>query len=212
MNKSILTFVLCLSLYFLFVMNVSAETKYIVVSGDTLWEIAQHNGLTLVDILNSNAQVDNPDLIFPGQIIIIPGYERKSNYRKSVQESRLLELTNAKRIQLGKRPFTFDQFLSEAARLKSIDMKKNEYVSHISPIYGDPSLMVRKLEVPFQNVQENLGAGHGTPEELFSAWMNSTVARAKVLDDKATHIGIGYVEGGLHGHYWTMIIANERRK
>lgn len=209
MKKSIFTYGFCLCLYFSLVLTVVAETKYIVVRGDTLWHIAQKNDLTLKSIINSNTQVDNPNLIFPGQVIIIPGYKGKSINKETVNvaENKLLELTNAKRIQLGRKPFTLEKSLSDAARLKSVDMKENEYVSHISPTYGDPSLMVREMKIPYQNVKENLGAGHRTAEELFSSWMNSSVARAKLLDEKATHIGIGYVEGGLHGYYWTMLIA-----
>lgn len=46
---------------------------YRVKSGDTLWDIAQRNGIDLKDLIAANPQIKNPDLIFPGQMINMPG-------------------------------------------------------------------------------------------------------------------------------------------
>jgi spore coat assembly protein SafA len=45
---------------------------YIVVQGDTLFQIAQRFGVTLEALLAVNPQITNPDLIFPGQVICLP--------------------------------------------------------------------------------------------------------------------------------------------
>ncbi len=45
---------------------------YRVVSGDTLYLIAQRSGVTLDALIRANPQIKNPDLIFPGQEICIP--------------------------------------------------------------------------------------------------------------------------------------------
>ncbi len=45
---------------------------YVIQPGDTLFLIAQRFGVTNEDILASNPQITDPDLIFPGQIIGIP--------------------------------------------------------------------------------------------------------------------------------------------
>jgi LysM repeat protein len=45
---------------------------YQVKGGDTLFAIAQKNGITVADILNANRDITNPDLIVVGQTIVIP--------------------------------------------------------------------------------------------------------------------------------------------
>lgn len=45
---------------------------YSVVSGDTLWDIARANGVSLDALIAANPQIANPDLIFPGDRITIP--------------------------------------------------------------------------------------------------------------------------------------------
>ncbi|ADG82559.1 LysM peptidoglycan-binding domain-containing protein [Thermincola potens] len=47
--------------------------RYVVKPGDTLYIIAQRFGVTVADILAVNPQIRDPNLIFPGQVIIIPG-------------------------------------------------------------------------------------------------------------------------------------------
>lgn len=45
---------------------------YTVMSGDTLWKIAQKYNVCLEDILKLNPQIANPDLINVGQSINVP--------------------------------------------------------------------------------------------------------------------------------------------
>lgn len=49
---------------------------YTVVSGDTLFTIAQRFGVSLQALINANPQIPNPNLIFPGQVICIPAAPR----------------------------------------------------------------------------------------------------------------------------------------
>jgi len=46
---------------------------YTVKSGDTLWDIAKARGISLQSLIAANPQISNPDLIYPGQNINIPG-------------------------------------------------------------------------------------------------------------------------------------------
>lgn len=50
----------------------SHEKDYEIKKGDTLWDISQEYGLKVEDILEINPQIENPDLIFPEQIVKIP--------------------------------------------------------------------------------------------------------------------------------------------
>ncbi|MGI5839991.1 MAG: LysM peptidoglycan-binding domain-containing protein, partial [bacterium] len=57
--------------------------RYTVKSGDSLFLIAQRFGTTVNAILSINPQITNPDLIFPGQIICVPGSKDCSAKSKS---------------------------------------------------------------------------------------------------------------------------------
>ena len=55
------------------VVVVPATVKtYVVQSGDTLSGIAEKFAVTLALLEKANPQITNPNLIFPGQLIVIP--------------------------------------------------------------------------------------------------------------------------------------------
>ena len=43
-----------------------------VVSGDTLWGIAKRYGVSLADVISLNPQIKNPNLIYPGEQVVLP--------------------------------------------------------------------------------------------------------------------------------------------
>jgi nucleoid-associated protein YgaU len=47
------------------------QVSYIVKPGDTLWQIGETLKIEVSEISRAN-QLDDPDLIFPGQVLIIP--------------------------------------------------------------------------------------------------------------------------------------------
>jgi len=49
-----------------------AEGVYIVQKGDTLWGIAKRYGVALSALIGANAQIKNPNLIYPGDRVLIP--------------------------------------------------------------------------------------------------------------------------------------------
>ena len=203
--------ILCFSFFFFMVENVSAEIKHTVKSGDTLWEIAEKYKINLDLLIKSNAHIQNPNLIYPLQMIIIPSKSFKlvEKQRMNITEKKLFDLINKYRAETGLSRLTEEQSLVDAARLKVKDMKKRGYISHISPTYGKPNLMLKELGISFQTVNECIGAGHSSSEELVSSWLSSSVNRAIILNDQATHIGIGYHKGGIHGHYWTILVIKK---
>lgn len=50
-----------------------AGGNYTVVKGDTLWDIARAKGVSLSSLIAANPQIKDPNLIFPDQVINIPG-------------------------------------------------------------------------------------------------------------------------------------------
>jgi LysM repeat protein len=53
--------------------SIKATIDYTVALGDTLGKIAKVQGVKLADLIAANKQIKNPDRIYPGDVITIPG-------------------------------------------------------------------------------------------------------------------------------------------
>lgn len=56
--------------------------KYTVQPGDSLYQIAQRYGISVEELQSANPQVENPSLLYPGQVLIIPAQSTKKNHSK----------------------------------------------------------------------------------------------------------------------------------
>ena len=180
---------------------VSAATTHTVVSGESMWKIAIKYQTGLSEIKNANPQIQNYDLIYPGQIINIPTLDPSV----TAYEQEVIRLVNEIRAENGLNALTYDWELTRVARYKSQDMKDNNYFSHTSPVYGTPFQMIKSFGISYRSAGENIAKGYSTPQAVVNGWMNSSGHRANILNTRYTHIGVGFVSGG---NYWTqMFIA-----
>jgi uncharacterized YkwD family protein/spore coat assembly protein SafA len=180
-----------------------AQQVHTVQPGDTMWKISVRYQVGLSEIIAANPQIKNPNLIYPGQKINIPGLGAV----KTIDDD-VIRLTNAERAKNGLKPLAPDWQLSRVARYKSADMRNKNYFSHTSPTYGDPFNMMRSFGVTYRSAGENIAAGQRTANEVVQSWMNSPAHRRNILNSSYTHMGSGYAAGGDYGHYWTqMFIA-----
>lgn len=164
--------------------------------GDTMWKLAVKYQVGTSEIIDANPQVENPDLIYPGDMLTIP--ETASSVRAYEQE--VVRLVNAERAKYGLSALTEDWELSRVARYKSQDMHDNRYFAHSSPTYGTPFQMIRAFGLSYRAAGENIAMGYPTPAAVVAGWMNSEGHRANILSGSYTKIGVGYVADG---HYWT---------
>lgn len=176
----------------------SVATTHTVIPGDSMWKIAVKYEVGLSEIKKANPQIVNPDLIYPGQIINIPGVDSSVvNY-----ENEVIRLVNEIRVKNGLKALTADWELSRVARYKSQDMKDNKYFSHTSPVYGSPFDMIKNFGISYRTAGENIAKGQSTPQAVVNAWMNSSGHRVNILNSSYTRIGVGYVA---EGKYWTQM-------
>ncbi|MEQ6377353.1 CAP domain-containing protein [Bacillaceae bacterium S4-13-56] len=108
----------------------------------------------------------------------------------------VIELTNVERQKQGLPVLEGYTELSNVAQEKAQDMNQKGYFSHTSPTYGSPFDMIRDFGINYQSAGENIAKGQKSPEEVVNAWMNSEGHRANILDNKFTHIGVGFDPGG----------------
>jgi len=108
----------------------------------------------------------------------------------TAQEENAFLLLNQDRIANGLAPLTLDPVLCELARLKSRDMRENNYFAHTSPTYGSASQMLQTFGYSFNAVGENI-AHHATVQKAQAAFMSSTGHRRNILGSQWTKVGIG---------------------
>ncbi|RNA68630.1 CAP domain-containing protein [Alteribacter keqinensis] len=194
-----------------------ASSTHTVESGDTLYKISQQYDVSLSDIIDANSDIDNPDMIYPGQQVTLPSAQsaqqpsqtsEQTSSELSEFEQEVVRLTNEERAQHGLPELEIAEDVSEVARDKSADMRDNNYFDHNSPTHGSPFDMMRSYGVNYNAAGENIAAGQQTPEQVVDAWMNSQGHRENILSSNYTEIGVGHVEGGQYGHYWTQMFIS----
>lgn len=184
------------------IFSVSAAETHTVVSGDSMWKIATKYQVGLSEIKSANPQIQNFDLIYPGQVINIPTLDSAV----TSFEQEVIRLVNEIRAENGLKALTYDWELARVARYKSQDMKDNQYFAHNSPIYGTPFQMIKNFGISYHSAGENIAKGYATPQAVVNAWMNSSGHRANILNASYTRIGVGYVSGG---NYWTQMFISK---
>ena len=161
----------------------------------------------------SNEEEGNGDQQEPGEGQVDEqdnGQTNDQNFEtESEFEQEVIRLTNEEREAQGLEPLEADSEVSDVARVKSEDMRDNDYFSHDSPTYGSPFDMMDEFGLDYMGAGENIAAGQASPEQVVEGWMNSDGHRANILSEDFTHIGVGHVEGGSYGHYWTQMFITE---
>lgn len=176
----------------------SLGATHTVVSGDTLWKIAVKYEVGLSEIISSNPQFANPNLIYPGDKVTVP----LTDYSVTSYEQEVITLVNQIRKENGLSSLTYNWQLSRVARYKSQDMLDKKYFSHTSPTYGSPFDMIKSFNISYRTAGENIAMGYTTPQAVVNGWMNSQGHRENILNSSFTQIGVGYVS---NGHYWTQM-------
>ena len=124
----------------------------------------------------------------------------------SAQEQKAANLLNQDRIRNGLPALTIDPELSRIARIKSEDMRDNNYFAHESPTYGKVSAMLRHFGYAFSGAGENI-AHHATVDTAQAAFMSSDGHRRNVLSSAWTKAGVGVCTDRNGFVYVTQIFA-----
>ncbi|MDF2569984.1 MAG: cysteine-rich secretory protein family protein [Sporomusa sp.] len=116
----------------------------------------------------------------------------------TAQEQQMVNLVNQERTSRGLNALSVDMRLVKVARMKSMDMIKNNYFGHQSPVYGSPFDLLKSQGITYRAAGENL-AGNSSVSAAHTSLMNSTGHRANILNTSFTKIGIGIIQGGPYG-------------
>ena len=126
------------------------------------------------------------------------GYNKVSSQapvQMTREELDVLTATNRYRKAQGLPPLEPDARLTAIARLRSQDMAKRNYFSHITPDGGDVFSLMRNQRVKFWAAGENL-ARNDYPMNRVTAvamegWIKSPGHRANLVHPSFGHLGVG---------------------
>ena len=121
-------------------------------------------------------------------------------------EQSLLDMINNERTKKGLAALKFDADLVNVARLKAIDMDRNNYFKHDSPYYGSPFDMMKKEGVKFTMAGENI-AGNTELSGALKAWMDES--SNNLFNGKFTHTGIGIVNSNTYGKIFVVMFIKK---
>ena len=128
------------------------DTLCEVKKGDCLWKIARKHGFKLRTIINANQHFEDPDLIYPGDKVLVPkeqemkqpqepAPEMKDPQQPTPQEKEdstpqnqmqgmkkeVVNLVNQERSKRGLEPYQHHSKLAHVAQKKAEDMRDNNY-------------------------------------------------------------------------------------
>lgn len=122
-------------------------------------------------------------------------------------QARMLDLVNAERTSRGLKPLQPDATIREVARRHSRDMFERGYFAHVSPDGSTPFERMREGGVRFRAAGENLALAP-TVDVAHNGLMNSQGHRENILNPTFGRVGIGVLDGGLHGKMFTQNFAD----
>ncbi|MCM5681812.1 CvpA family protein [Schlegelella sp. S2-27] len=122
-------------------------------------------------------------------------------------EARMLEMLNKERAEAGLPPLKPDAELTGVARAHARDMFARGFFSHVTPEGRDPFDRMRAGGVRFLIAGENLALARTLPM-AHQGLMNSPGHRANILRPAFGRVGIGVLDGGMHGLMVTQKFRN----
>lgn len=122
-------------------------------------------------------------------------------------EEKLLDLINAERWAQGLDTLSTHATLTQVAEAHSQDMIDRDFFAHIDPDGLGPGERLDSAGYEWRAWGEALGL-EATPAKMFNSWMMHPAHRDIVLSPVYSEIGLGYVAGGTHHHYFTAVFTS----
>jgi uncharacterized protein YkwD len=118
----------------------------------------------------------------------------------------VIQQTNQLRAAHGCPAVTSSLELVRAAEGHSQDMAAHNHFDHIGTAGDGIGQRATAAGYRWTAISENIAAGQGSAEAVFSSWIASAGHRANMLDCTMQHIGVG-IASGSQGIYWTQMFG-----
>ena len=126
--------------------------------------------------------------------------------------TRLVDLTNVERTQLGLGTLHAEARLMQAAQIQADQLARVNQLDHILPeaLYPRPEDRLAAAGYPWTTYAENLAYGPPDASGVVQAWMQSLGHRANILGANFTEIGTGYTMSPAGRPYYVQVFGRPR--
>jgi hypothetical protein len=114
-------------------------------------------------------------------------------YLSTISSEKIIELTNKERMDKDLSPLTANQYLTQAAHNKALDIFKNQRFEHN---FEDRrfSAWIQDVNYKYKYVGENLAIDFVNSEGVVSAWIDSPTHYENLVNYRFSEIGVAVVE------------------
>ena len=162
------------------------------------------------DVENSCPEVPEVELPTPG----LPSPElpeQESPSPESPEQENLsyveqvVQLVNIERAKEGLAPLKLNTKVSAAAQVRAEEIVTS--FSHTRPDGSSFATALKEQNINYRRAGENIAWGQKSPQEVVTAWMNSSGHRANIMNENFTSIGVGYHrQNGVN--YWCQLFTS----
>ena len=131
--------------------------------------------------------------------------ENNSSTSEHAYIKEVVNLVNIERAKEGLAPLTIDTKVQAAAQVRAQECEQR--FSHTRPNGTSFSTALKEQNVSYRSAGENIAWGQKSPQEVVTAWMNSSGHRANIMNKNFTTIGVGYYENARGTDYWCQLFT-----
>ena len=132
-----------------------------------------------------------------------PGYD-DSFESADAYVNEVLRLVNKYRNENGLSSVSLSSAICDAADVRAVEIKS--VFSHTRPDGRSCFTALTDLGISYGGAGENIAYGQSSPEEVMTAWMNSSGHRANILNSSFTKLGVGVYKSG-NTIYWVQLFT-----
>ena len=121
-------------------------------------------------------------------------------------EVELIKLINTERQENGIPPLTINWEVARLARYKTEEMNKHQLFGHDSLIYGSPSQILDRYNIPYNSLGANIAKGQETAHDVMEDWRQSSGHMSNLLNASYTSAGVGLSRDDNGILYWKLIL------
>ncbi len=117
----------------------------------------------------------------------------------------VVQLVNVERAKEGLAPLKLNTKVSAAAQVRAKEIVAS--FSHTRPDGSSFATALKEQNISYRRAGENIAWGQKSPQEVVTAWMNSSGHRANIMNENFTSIGVGYHrQNGVN--YWCQLFTS----
>ena len=133
-----------------------------------------------------------------------------SSFEAPALKSRHLEMVNALRLENGRSSLRYSNSLSAASKTHAFDIARQQRAWN----YGsDASSAIERAKISgFEGLVlgENVSETYEGEYDVLNVWFKSKIGRERILDPKATHLGLSWYQDSTGKVWWVQMIGSSQ--